>query len=96
MTTRNPVKPQFDPSDTLTQFVSLADIKEFARNAKSRFQRTKKVYKICRAHCRMFGGVWPQLTRRAKIRYFEAAINCRQWQHIAAHMEANRSNVKLG
>ena len=89
-------KPNFDPDSTVTQFVSLRDVGEMYREARATFQRTKKIYTICRAHCRMYGGTWPSLTRKAKVKYFAAAVACRQWGKLQAHLQQRAAAIDMG
>lgn len=84
-----------NPNDTLTQFVSLQDIADLYFTARASFLRRKKVYTICRSHCRQYGGSWPALTRKAKVKYFQAAREARQWQTLYQHMQNSRTAVKF-
>lgn len=84
----------FEIEDEGTRFISLDEINKRYRRAKRRFYSQRKLYQICRDHCK-FGGKWPNMTRSAKIKAHKAAISCRHLQQLKQHLETKRAAVSL-
>jgi len=76
------------------RFISLDEIKSRYRRAKKRFYSNRKLYQICRDHCK-YGGKWPNMTRSAKIKAEKAAISCRHLQQLKQHLETKAAAVVL-
>jgi hypothetical protein len=85
----------FDPESTATRFLSYEDIKQRYRRAKRRFYTRKRLYHICRTHCK-YGGKWPRMTRDAKAKVYESARECRAYQQLKQHLDAKRAAISLG
>jgi antirestriction protein ArdC len=77
-----------------TRFVSLPEIVARYKRAKRRFYSKKRLYEICRDHCK-YGGTWPRMTRDAKLALRKAAIACRHLQQLKQHLEAKAAAVTL-
>lgn len=88
------VSDRFDIEDEGTRFISLQEISRRYKASKRRFYSMKKLYQICRDHCK-YGGKWPTMTRNAKIRAQKAAIACRHLQQLKQHLEAKTTAIKL-
>lgn len=87
--------PKFDIESDATRFISLQEIKTRYKRAKRRFYSTKRLYQVCRDHCK-YGGKWPTMTRNAKIRAQKAAIACRHLQQLKQHLEAKTTAIQIG
>lgn len=81
---------RFDIEAEGSRFISLGEIRKRYRAAKRRFYSQRKLYQICRDHCK-YGGKWPNMTRSAKIKAHKAAISCRHLQQLKQHLEAKAS-----
>lgn len=84
----------FDIEDEGSRLITLDEIKLRYKRSKRRFYSMKKLYQICRDHCK-YGGKWPNMTRSAKIRAQKAAISCRHLQILKQHLEQKAAAVVL-
>lgn len=88
------MKTKFDIEGSDSRFISLDEIKQRYRRAKRRFYSTRRLYQICRDHCK-YGGKWPNMTRSAKIRAHKAAISCRHLQQLKQHLESKAAEMTV-
>lgn len=77
-----------------TTFISLVEIKARYKRAKRKFHTHRKLYQICRDHCK-YGGRWPNMTRNAKLKMFDSAKRARHLQQLKQHLESKAASVSL-
>jgi hypothetical protein len=76
--------------DTAVRFIPACQIIAEYEKARAAFYRYRNLYIICRAHCQ-FGGAWPNLTRKNKVKAEKAARSCRNWQKMKNNLERMRA-----